>query len=175
MEGYYEETGRGGAGLTGADYERMKDLPPVPEEGAHTLEEMWANIAYFLKAVVPVAEKANVRLALHPNNPPFPLSRGSQQIMATLDGWKRLIEIVDQTAPAFVLVSSWGSGFSSTRLSSPENFGGSYCLLSRDQFRRLMLLLQSADQQDLWDRKPPGMRPPAQRCRRSAGGSQPRQ
>jgi len=98
MEGYYEEAGRGGAGLTGADYDRMKDLPPLPGEGAHTLDEMWANITYFLKAVVPMAEKANVRLALHPNDPPFPLSRGSQQIMATLDGWKRLIEIVDSPA-----------------------------------------------------------------------------
>jgi mannonate dehydratase len=95
MEGYFEETGRGGSGLTGVDYDRMKNLPPLQEEGTHTLEEMWANIAYFLKAVVPVAEKANVRLALHPNDPPFPLSRGSQQIMATVAGWKHLIEIVD--------------------------------------------------------------------------------
>ena len=98
MEGYYEEIGRGGAGLTGVDYDRMKDLSPLPEEGAHTLEEMWANITYFLKAVIPVAEKANVRLALHPNDPPFPLSRGSQQIMATVAGWKHLIEIVDSPA-----------------------------------------------------------------------------
>ncbi len=95
MEGYYEEKGRGGAGLTAVDSERMKDLPPLPDEGTHTLKEMWSNITYFLKAVIPVAEKANVRLALHPNDPPFPLSRGSQQIMATLDGWKHLIEIVD--------------------------------------------------------------------------------
>ena len=95
MEGYYEEVGRGGAGLTGVDYDRMKDLPPLAEEGKNTLDEMWANITYFLKAVIPVAEKANVRLALHPNDPPFPLSRGSQQIMATLAGWKHLIEIVD--------------------------------------------------------------------------------
>jgi mannonate dehydratase len=98
MEGYYEEVGRGSAGLTGADFDRMKDLPPLPEEGAHTLEEMWANITYFLKAVIPVAEKSNVRLALHPNDPPFPMSRGSQQIMATLAGWKHLIEIVDSPA-----------------------------------------------------------------------------
>jgi mannonate dehydratase len=98
VEGYYEEVGRGGAGLTGVDYDRMKDLPPQAAEGAHTLSEMWANIAYFLKAVIPVAEKANVRLALHPNDPPFPLSRGSQQIMATLEGWKHLIEIVDSPA-----------------------------------------------------------------------------
>ena len=95
MEGYYEETGRGGAGLTGSDYDRMKNLPPLPQEGAHNLTQMWANITYFLKAVVPVAERANVRLALHPNDPPYPLSRGSQQIMATLAGWKHLIEIVN--------------------------------------------------------------------------------
>jgi mannonate dehydratase len=95
MEGYFEETGRAGAGWTGFDYARMKDLPPLPEEGAHTLDEMWANITYFLKAVVPEAEKAGVRLALHPNDPPAPLSRGSQQIMGTIDGWKKLIGIVD--------------------------------------------------------------------------------
>jgi mannonate dehydratase len=95
MEGYFEETGRAGAGWTGFDYERMKDLPPLPDEGAHTLDEMWANITYFLKAVVPEAEKAGVRLALHPNDPPAPVSRGSQQIMATIDGWKTLIGIVN--------------------------------------------------------------------------------
>ena len=94
VEGYYEQTGRAGAGLTAFDYSRVKDLPPLPAEGVHSLEEMWSNIAYFLKAVVPVAEESDVRLALHPNDPPAPLSRGSGQIMANLDGWKRLIEIV---------------------------------------------------------------------------------
>jgi mannonate dehydratase len=95
MEGYFEESGRAGAGWTGFDYERMKDLPPLADEGAHTLDEMWGTITYFLKAVVPEAEKAGVRLALHPNDPPPPVSRGSQQIMATIDGWKKLIGIVD--------------------------------------------------------------------------------
>ena len=94
VEGYYEEAGRAGAGLTAFDYDRVKDLPPLPSEGAHRLEEMWSNITYFLKAVVPVAEQSGVRLALHPNDPPAPISRGSGQIMGSLDGWKRLIEIV---------------------------------------------------------------------------------
>ena len=98
MEGYYEEMGRAGAGYTAFDYERMKDLPALPAEGAHTLEEMWANITYFLKAVVPVAEEAGVRLALHPNDPPAPLSRGSGQIMGTVAGWKKLIDIVRSPA-----------------------------------------------------------------------------
>jgi mannonate dehydratase len=94
VEGYYEESGRAGAGLTAFNYDRVKDLPPLPAEGVHSLEEMWSNITYFLKAVVPVAEQSGVRLALHPNDPPAPLSRGSGQIMGDLQGWKRLIEIV---------------------------------------------------------------------------------
>ena len=118
MEGYFEEidTNRGNSGWTGFDYElvqtanqqyqtrpeekgmKFKDLPPLPNEGAHTLDELWNNITYFLKAVIPTAEKANVRLALHPNDPPAPISRGSQQIMATLAGWKKLISIVNSPA-----------------------------------------------------------------------------
>jgi len=94
MEGYFAETGRGGSGYTSFDYDRVKDLPPLPEEGAHSLDEMWANIAYFLKAVIPVAQESHVRLALHPNDPPAPVSRGSGQIMGSLEGWKRLIEVV---------------------------------------------------------------------------------
>ena len=118
MEGYFEEidTKRGNSGWTGFDYElvqsanqryrprpeeigmKFKDLPPLPGIGAHTLEQMWSNITYFLKAVIPTAEKANVRLALHPNDPPAPISRGSQQIMSTLAGWKKLASIVNSPA-----------------------------------------------------------------------------
>jgi mannonate dehydratase len=115
MEGYFEEidTERGGSGWTGFDYElkqtgaqqyqthpeekgmKFKDLPALPEEGAHNLDEMWANVTYFLKAVIPTAEKAGVRLALHPNDPPAPVSRGSQQIMGSVAGWKKLISLVN--------------------------------------------------------------------------------
>lgn len=118
MEGYFEEIDkeRGNSGWTGFDYEleqtadrpyqtrpgekgmKFKDLPALENEGAHTLDEMWTNAAYFLKAVVPTAEKANVRLALHPNDPPAPVSRKSQQIMGTVAGWKKLISLVDSPA-----------------------------------------------------------------------------
>jgi mannonate dehydratase len=82
----------------GARRVKFRDLPPLANEGAHTLDEMWNNITYFLKAAVPAAEKAGVRLALHPNDPPAPVSRGSQQIMGTVAGWKHLIGIVDSPA-----------------------------------------------------------------------------
>ena len=77
---------------------KFKDLPPLAEEGAHNLDEMWANITYFLKAAIPAAEKAGVRMAQHPNDPPSPISRGSQQIMGTVDGWKHFTEIVNSPA-----------------------------------------------------------------------------
>jgi len=98
IEGYYEEQGRAGAGLTAFDADRVKDLPPLETEGTHSLEEMWTNITYFLKAVIPVAEQSNVRLALHPNDPPVAISRGSGQIMGTVEGWKHLIGIVNSPA-----------------------------------------------------------------------------
>jgi mannonate dehydratase len=98
VEGYHEELGRAGAGLTAYDYERSKDLPPLPEVGTHDLEALWANVTYFLRAVVPAAESAGVRLALHPSDPPVPKSRGSAQIVATLEGWKRLVTVFDSPA-----------------------------------------------------------------------------
>ncbi|MGO9261170.1 MAG: mannonate dehydratase [Bryobacteraceae bacterium] len=73
---------------------KFKDLPALENEGAHNLTEMWANVTYFLKAAIPAAEKAGVRMALHPNDPPAPISRGSEQIMGTVAGWKHFIEIV---------------------------------------------------------------------------------
>ncbi len=97
-EGYHEVAGRGGAGMTAFDYDRVKDLPPVPEVGVHSAKELWSNLRYFLEAVVPVAEASGVRLALHPNDPPVPVSRGSEQVMATLDDWKKLVALVPSPA-----------------------------------------------------------------------------
>jgi mannonate dehydratase len=94
-EGYSRIEARGGSSITGFDYSKIRDLPPNPEVGIHRAEEIWDNITYFLKAVIPVAEKAGVRMALHPNDPVAQISRGSDQIMANLNGWKRLVSIVD--------------------------------------------------------------------------------
>ena len=92
-EGYEEELGRAGSGLTRFNYERVKDLPPLENEGAHKLEDLFKRAEYFLKAVIPEAEKANVRFALHPNDPPAPISRGSEQMFATFANWKRYLDL----------------------------------------------------------------------------------
>jgi mannonate dehydratase len=94
MEGYKEELGRAGAGYTAYDYSLSKDLPPKEGVGTHTRAEQLKRAEHFLKAVVPEAEKANVRLALHPNDPPVPVSRGSEQIMATVAHWKQYLDLV---------------------------------------------------------------------------------
>jgi len=93
-EGYKEETGRAGAGYTAYDYELSKSLPPRDGVGTHTRAEQLKRAARFLEAVVPEAEKANVRLALHPNDPPVPRSRGSEQLMATVEHWKEYLDLV---------------------------------------------------------------------------------
>lgn len=96
MEGYYEVLTRGGAGNTAFDYELGRNLPADPMVGTpQTAEMLWDNLTFFLKAVIPVAEKAGVRMALHPNDPPVPISHGHAQIMATFSDWKRLLEIAD--------------------------------------------------------------------------------
>lgn len=94
MEGYTEEAGRAGAGYTAYDYTRSKDLPPREGVGTHTRAEQLKRARHFLEAVVPEAAKANVRLALHPNDPPVPISRGSEQIMATVAHWKEYLDLV---------------------------------------------------------------------------------
>lgn len=96
LDGYHNGIARGGAGTLRMDYERGKNLPTDPLEGKPlTSDELWNNLTYFLKAVIPVAEKAGVRMALHPNDPPVPESHGHAQIVATFNDWKRIIEIVD--------------------------------------------------------------------------------
>jgi mannonate dehydratase len=94
VEGYKEELGRAGAGYTAYDYELSKALPPKDDVGTHTRAQQLTRAEHFLKAVVPEAEKAGVRLALHPNDPPVPLSRGSEQLMATFAHWKEYLDLV---------------------------------------------------------------------------------
>src|SRR5258706_1812643 len=84
--------GRGGALVTAFDYEAVKDMP-LTEYGEFPEETMWKNMEYFLKAVVPEAEKNGIKLALHPDDPPVPKIRGIARIMRTADAFKRLIEL----------------------------------------------------------------------------------
>ena len=98
MGGYYKEPGRGGSLLAAHDYDRSRNLPVLPDVGEHSAEQLWSRYERFLKAVVPVAERAGVRLAVHPNDPPPPRYRGADQILGSVDGLKRLCDIVKSPA-----------------------------------------------------------------------------
>lgn len=88
-----ERKGRGGALVTAFDYESIKDQP-LTEYGEVSPEKMWQNMEYFLKAVVPEAEKYDIKLALHPDDPPIPSIRGISRIMTSVDAFKKMIDLV---------------------------------------------------------------------------------
>lgn len=84
---------RGGALVTGYDHSLMKGAPET-EYGTVGEERLWENLLYFLERVVPVAEKAGVKLAMHPDDPPLSPIRGLARIMRSIDGFQRLIDLV---------------------------------------------------------------------------------
>ena len=89
----YSPTGRGGAKVTKYDHDQVRNAP-ITEIGEIDDETMWANYAYFLKAVVPIAEEEGVMLALHPDDPPVPSIAGIARIFRSVEAFKRAIEIV---------------------------------------------------------------------------------
>ena len=58
-------------------------------------QTMWDNFEYFIRAVMPEAERAGVRLALHPDDPPIPIVDGEARIFYTVDNLQRAIDIAD--------------------------------------------------------------------------------
>jgi mannonate dehydratase len=92
--GYYFVEGRGGARLKAFDYSRIKDARPFPEIGEVDEKEMWARFLHFARPIVAAAEKANVRLTMHPNDPPVPLMRGVARIVYHTDGLRRFLKEV---------------------------------------------------------------------------------
>jgi mannonate dehydratase len=84
---------RGGSVVTSFDYSLMKDAPPT-ENGPISEEKLWETLEHFLKIVVPVAEKWNVKLAMHPDDPPLSPIRGVGRIMRSIDNYQRLLDLV---------------------------------------------------------------------------------
>ena len=84
---------RGGAQVSGYDHEQMRD-EPLTEHGIVPEDQQWENLKYFLERVVPVAEEANVKLAMHPDDPPLSPIRGVARIMSSIDNYQKLIDLV---------------------------------------------------------------------------------
>jgi mannonate dehydratase len=60
-------------------------------------ERLWESLGYFLERVVPVAEEAGVRLAMHPDDPPWPIF-GLPRIICRARDLERLVGLVDSPA-----------------------------------------------------------------------------
>lgn len=94
--------GRGGALVTAFDMQAteaqplivgVKQLDFLPEGYALTEDDAWKNYEYFMRAVVPVAEEAGVKLALHPDDPPIPMLGGLGRLFYCFDNFKRAMEL----------------------------------------------------------------------------------
>jgi mannonate dehydratase len=83
---------RGGALVMGFDIDDVTG-EPITEYGTLTHDGMWKNLEYFLKAVVPEAEKYGIKLSMHPDDPPVDAIRGVPRIMTSVAAFKRMIEI----------------------------------------------------------------------------------
>lgn len=60
-------------------------------------ERLWENLSYFLERVVPVATSAGVKMAIHPDDPPWPIF-GLPRIITNAAALERLTRIVDDPA-----------------------------------------------------------------------------
>ncbi len=78
----------------------------------YSAAEMWANYSYFMKAVLPAAEEAGVKLALHPDDPPVATMNGVAKLFTDYDGYRRAEQIAGNS-PNWGLtfcVGTWSEG-----------------------------------------------------------------
>ena len=83
---------RGGSVVTSFDANDVPDSitsnPPISEE------TLWETLEYFLRRVLPVAEKAGVKLSMHPDDPPITPIKGVSRIMRTIPNYQRLVDLL---------------------------------------------------------------------------------
>ena len=85
--------GRGGAQVSSFDMDLVKNAP-LTHGRVYEAEELWGYYERFLRTVLPVAEEAGVRLALHPDDPPVPELGGVGRLFHNFEGFKRAMDLV---------------------------------------------------------------------------------
>ncbi|EHL70788.1 mannonate dehydratase [Cloacibacillus evryensis] len=111
-----ESTAKNSKGFTlpGWEPERLKDLERVLAlyKGVAP-DDLRANYKYFLEKIVPTCEKCGVRMAVHPDDPAWPVF-GLPRIAHTQDDFDKIVSFADSPANALCLCTgSLGS--------NPEN------------------------------------------------------
>ncbi|MGM0399679.1 MAG: mannonate dehydratase [Chloroflexota bacterium] len=93
--------GRGGAQFTSYDHSLMEDAPVLAQKEIGD-EELWENYAYFIKRVMPVAESAGVKLALHPDDPPLSPIAGAACIFRSVEAFQRALDLAPSPSNGLV-------------------------------------------------------------------------
>ena len=84
---------RGGALISEFD-NAAANQQGLTQWGEVSEEKIWSNLEYFLKAVIPVAEQAGVKMALHPDDPPLSPLRGIGRILTSAANYRRVLNMV---------------------------------------------------------------------------------
>jgi mannonate dehydratase len=84
---------RGGALSSEFDNE-VAEEQGLTRWGEISEEKIWDNLTYFLERIIPVAEKAGVKMALHPDDPPLSPLRGIGRILTSGEAFRRVLRIV---------------------------------------------------------------------------------
>jgi mannonate dehydratase len=90
---------RGGALTTSYDHELLQRDPEANRLRV-TEEQLWESYEYFLRKLVPVAEKAKVRLSLHPDDPPLSPVMGVGRIFGKPENFDRAMQMMESEANA---------------------------------------------------------------------------
>jgi mannonate dehydratase len=72
--------------------EGMKDL--LEQYKKISEEDLWSNLQYFLEKVIPVAEINDIKMAIHPDDPPWSIF-GLPRIITNKENLERFINLVD--------------------------------------------------------------------------------
>ena len=91
--------------MPGWEPERLKNLSQLFEAYKNVTEEdLWNNLRYFLEQIIPVAEINDIKMAIHPDDPPWPIF-GLPRIVKNRDDLARLLELVDNKYNCLTLCS----------------------------------------------------------------------
>jgi len=65
-------------------------------------EQLWENLEIFLKEILPVAEACGIKMAIHPDDPPWSIF-GLPRIITGESSYEKLISISDSPSNAFTM------------------------------------------------------------------------
>ncbi len=88
----------GGYAMPGWETERMGEIKSLfAQYKGMTKEQLFDNLVYFLQAIVPTCEEVGVKMAIHPDDPPWDIF-GLPRIITNLESFERLFAAVPSPA-----------------------------------------------------------------------------